>query len=276
MTADGAKLRVIRETIINNKKLEILNMNECQLGEDGAYYFAQGLQTNSTLHALNIATNNFGDEGVKNIALSMAAHGFKLKHLDLSNNFISDEVGTLFAEGLQTNKTLLSLSLAENTLTETSGLALLEAIKLHPQLSRIDLSKNLIPIKIILEMKKYCDRNNEKTDPRQVPRLVQQHQQLKQNRIKKVDFHKVENELNHFRRLEETDWDQIERTKQEFWAVFYRSKTEVELLLRAADATDEQLEIMREKHAEVVASHRQLEEAHKEERRFERMKISAM
>lgn len=146
-------------------------MNECQLGEEGAYYFAQGLQTNSTLETLNIATNNFGDEGVKNIALLMAAHGFKLKHLDLANNFLSDEVGTLLAEGLLTNRSLLSLSLADNTLTEKSGLALLDTIKLHPQLSRIDLSKNLIPIKHVLEINRYCEKNNEKTDPRQVPRL---------------------------------------------------------------------------------------------------------
>lgn len=33
---DGSKLKAIRETLINNKKLETLNMNECQLGEEGA------------------------------------------------------------------------------------------------------------------------------------------------------------------------------------------------------------------------------------------------
>lgn len=63
----------------------------------------------------------------------------------------------------------------------------------------------------------------------------------------------MESELSHFRRLGETDWDQIERTKTDFWAVFYRSKAEVEMLLRMADATDEQLDIMKEKHAGVVA-----------------------
>jgi Ran GTPase-activating protein (RanGAP) involved in mRNA processing and transport len=84
----------------------------------------------------------------------MAAHGFKLKHLDLSNNFISDEVGLLFADGLTVNKTLLSISLADNTLTDQSGLAMLESVKRHPMLSKMDLSKNLIPIKHIIEINK--------------------------------------------------------------------------------------------------------------------------
>jgi len=37
---DGGKLRVIREMLYNNKGLKILNMNQCQLGEDGAFYLA--------------------------------------------------------------------------------------------------------------------------------------------------------------------------------------------------------------------------------------------
>lgn len=163
---DGSKLRVIRETIITNKKLEVLHMNDCQLGEDGAYYFAQGLQVNTTLQTLNIASNNFGDEGVKNIAQLMAAHGYHLQHFDLSNNFISDEVGCLLAEGLLSNSSLVTLSLSDNTLTDKAGQALLDSVKLHPTLSKVDLSKNLIPIKYILEIKKHCDTNTERTDPK--------------------------------------------------------------------------------------------------------------
>ena len=169
----------------------------------------------------------------------MMAHGYRLKNLDLSNNFISDEVGCMLAEGLLTNKTLESLSLSNNTLTENAGMALEDSVKVHPTLCKLDLSKNLIPIKCIMDIKRYCDLNNERTDPKQVPRLIEQHQLLRENRVKKSDFHKVENELNHFRRLEETDWDQINRTKTEFWSTFYKSKTEVEVLLRLAEQSND-------------------------------------
>ena len=37
---DGSKLRILREFIFNNKVLEILQMNECQLGEDGAEFLS--------------------------------------------------------------------------------------------------------------------------------------------------------------------------------------------------------------------------------------------
>lgn len=109
-----------------------------------------------------------------------------------------------------------------------------------------------------------------------MPHLQEQHLKLRENRVKKSDFHKVENELNHFRRLEETDWDQINRTKTEFWATFYRSKTEVEVLLRIAEQSNIQVDEIKEKHAQILVEHRQLEESLKEDRRFERVKITAV
>ena len=200
---DGAKLRVIREMLVQNKRLETLNMNECQLGEDGAEYFAGGLPANNTLHYLNLASNNFGDAGVEQLATGMIVHkGFQLKHLDLSNNFVSDEAGKQLAVGLAHNHTLLSLSLAENTLTEESGLAILETMKVHPVLSRMDLSKNLIPIRYVLEIHRHCERNNEKTDPKQVPRLVREHESWMNRRISSTDFQHVAKQLNHYKRLE--------------------------------------------------------------------------
>ena len=96
----------------------------------------------------------------------MQAHGYHLKNLDLSNNFISDEVGCQLAEGLIQNKSLVGISLSDNTLTDVAGQAILDAVKVHPMLCKVDLTKNLIPIKYILEIKKYCEKNNERTDPK--------------------------------------------------------------------------------------------------------------
>ena len=37
---DGSKLRILRELLYNNKGLRILNLNDCHLGEDGAFFLA--------------------------------------------------------------------------------------------------------------------------------------------------------------------------------------------------------------------------------------------
>ena len=87
-------------------------MNQCQLGSEGALHIAQGLAKNTTLKTLNLAENNFGDEGVENFAhFAILFEGFHLKHLDLSDNFISDVVGLRLAEALEFYKPLESLIL---------------------------------------------------------------------------------------------------------------------------------------------------------------------
>ena len=109
-----------------------------------------------------------------------------------------------------------------------------------------------------------------------MPQLKEQHLKLRENRVKKSDFNNVENQLNHYRRLEETDWDQIERTKTEFWATFYRSKTELEMLWKLTHHSNQLLDSTKDKLVEVVAEHRQLEDTLKEDRRFERVKIQSI
>ena len=63
---DGKRLRVLREMLINNGSLQHLSMNGCRLGEDGAYYLANGLLKNKGLKTLLLAGNAFGDEGLQN------------------------------------------------------------------------------------------------------------------------------------------------------------------------------------------------------------------
>jgi len=37
---EGKKLRVLREMLLNNNGLQTLSMNQCCLGEEGAYFIA--------------------------------------------------------------------------------------------------------------------------------------------------------------------------------------------------------------------------------------------
>lgn len=116
-------------------------MNHCGLGEGGADFIAQGLKkgTNRTLKTLNLIENNFGDEGVKNFIFLSYADGKQnhrigtedqkvsmlsetyLANLNISSNYITDEMGIKIAEQLSKNRYMESLNLSVNTLTEESG-----------------------------------------------------------------------------------------------------------------------------------------------------------
>jgi len=109
---DANKLRIIREMLWNNKGLQVLNLNQCQLGPDGAMYLAYGLAYNKFLKTLNASENNFGDEGVIFFSKEMIDNqGLRLNHLDLSENYISDVEAVKIAQGLAENNTLETLSL---------------------------------------------------------------------------------------------------------------------------------------------------------------------
>lgn len=94
-----------------------------------------------------------------------------MQSFDLSKNFISDKVGVMLAQGLKNNRSLKSFYLAENTLTEVTAVAFLLCLKNQNYLSKLDLSKNLIPIKFIIDINKLCERNGENLDPVQIPLL---------------------------------------------------------------------------------------------------------
>jgi len=75
------------------------------------------LKTNSTLVELNINENNLGDEGAKALAEGLKANK-TLKSLDLSLNYIGDEGAKAIAAMLDVNKTLTSLTISGNEIQD--------------------------------------------------------------------------------------------------------------------------------------------------------------
>ena len=71
----------------------------------------------------------------------------------------------------------------------------MEAIKFHNKVIKLDLSKNLVPIKFIVEINKKCYDNNEHGDDKLVPRLKKEFKQIKQIREKKADLNKYQTDL---------------------------------------------------------------------------------
>jgi Ran GTPase-activating protein (RanGAP) involved in mRNA processing and transport len=85
---DGSKLKILKDMIglsrsKGNKGLQVLHMNQCQLGEEAAFHIAAGLSSNMNLKQLYLAENNFGDEGALEFAeaLLIEEEIFKVKVL---------------------------------------------------------------------------------------------------------------------------------------------------------------------------------------------------
>lgn len=108
---DGKRLRVIRENLMTNNSLVTLSMNQCLLGEDGAFYIAHGVVKNKKLKHLYLAGNDFGDEGFSNFSDVISNYNFGVETLDLSNNSFTDRGAIIFAKGLTLNTSLLTLLL---------------------------------------------------------------------------------------------------------------------------------------------------------------------
>ena len=62
----------------------------CNLGESGGLLVASALGYNENLSHLNLSNNNIGDYAAEQITAASNRSGFKLKHLDLSKNFLTD------------------------------------------------------------------------------------------------------------------------------------------------------------------------------------------
>ena len=115
-------MKQLYEMLSNNKTLELLSMNSCQLGEDGAEWISLGLSYNYTLKSFYIGDNNLGDEGIERLASAMSTcKGFRLEQWDLSKNFVSDKAGSMIIENLAENRSLKFLNFSDNTLGEITA-----------------------------------------------------------------------------------------------------------------------------------------------------------
>lgn len=94
----GARTRTLKDLFSNNKTLQQLSMNSCNLCEEGCFYLAMGLGIHPSLKKLSLAYNSIRDEGFNALAISLTRMNFKLTHLDVAGNFITDSSGKFFAE----------------------------------------------------------------------------------------------------------------------------------------------------------------------------------
>jgi|LauGreDrversion4_2_1035121.scaffolds.fasta_scaffold86408_2 Ran GTPase-activating protein (RanGAP) involved in mRNA processing and transport len=99
-------MRVLRECLASNSGLILLSMNLCRLCEEGAQFLAGGLAKNRKLLTLMLSGNAMKDPGFYALADAISKGSLPLKHLDISNNIITDDSAIPFAKALHSNVNL--------------------------------------------------------------------------------------------------------------------------------------------------------------------------
>ena len=134
------------------KSLQVLNIHNNEIGDDGATILAEGLKFNFSLQELNLSSNNITTTGVT----ALIHYACPLKRLDLSYNDIGDEGAKEVAYKLK-HKYLKELNLIQCDIGADGAEALADAIpsdvmvELHLSDSDFGLSINELPTPVSFE-----------------------------------------------------------------------------------------------------------------------------
>lgn len=107
--------------------LELLDLCNVRVGDDGMKSIARALSHNSTLRRLDLAFNSIGPEGVVALAAALE-NNHTLRELDLRDNEMGDEGALALATNLRSNFALRKLQLARNGIGTKGALALRAAV----------------------------------------------------------------------------------------------------------------------------------------------------
>lgn len=102
-------------SVFASNRIQILNLQNNLIDEEGARLIAFELMNNTSLKVLNLQHNKIGDKGASHIA-KMLASNITLQELDLGSNRISVEGASSLVTGLKSNKSLLKLNLRSNVM----------------------------------------------------------------------------------------------------------------------------------------------------------------
>ncbi len=135
----GVGALVIAQSIQNNKSLLDSNLSNNKIGFEGAKAFAKALEINETIRTLEIGGNNIEKEGIIVIsnALDRNSKTF-LEFLDISNNWIDDQGGLVFANILFTNTSLKDIDLENNAMSEKVADEIQETFKINKFIQSVE------------------------------------------------------------------------------------------------------------------------------------------
>ncbi|XP_062892881.1 NACHT, LRR and PYD domains-containing protein 3-like [Mobula hypostoma] len=124
-------------------KIEKLRLYNNGLQPFCASDFAGALSTNRSLTELDLAYNNLGDSGVKQVSVVLRNPNCKIQRLRLDGVNLTDSCTEYLTSALSANYTLRELKLNSNCLTDRSVPALHRLILNHQNLKSLGLQWNL-------------------------------------------------------------------------------------------------------------------------------------
>jgi len=104
-------------------RLELLDLNNVRMGDEGVCRIAAALAGNRLLKRLDVAFNSIGLKGAAALAGALE-HNQMLQELDLRDNELGDEGAEAMAVKLKKNQTLTKLKLARNGISARGAVAL--------------------------------------------------------------------------------------------------------------------------------------------------------
>ena len=123
--------------------LELLNIMDNQVGDDGALILAEGLVKTNTLRELNISNNEIGSTGAVAIVESLSSNT-SLKVLDISGNTINEAGASTIADALTKNKILKELSLFDNNTSIESAMIIMKRLHNNDCITTLRLTLKLM------------------------------------------------------------------------------------------------------------------------------------
>ena len=128
---------LLRDLLTHNQTLEVLDVLNCGLLNDGVIEVAKGLSSNRSLRHIYLCANGVKASGAKAVADAITTS--ELTTLYISCNRLGDEGVRYLAEGLKHNTSIERLGLASNRISSKGARALVDALHEHPNLLHLDL-----------------------------------------------------------------------------------------------------------------------------------------
>lgn len=151
---DGWNFTLLMRILEKNTSLLTLSLSRKNLGDYEAEQLSNMLIENKKLRRLELEGNFFGPEAAKSFSRAIKEN-VTLRYLDLENNTLTnkgkDISGILeLLEALKSNTMLISLNLTNNYLVEELGTYIIECLNMNKTIIHLEIFQN----------KDFCERSN--------------------------------------------------------------------------------------------------------------------
>jgi len=179
LTLGNVRLRLLAKNVEKNTSLLGLHLGRMKINDEDAPLLEQMLMNNKKLQKLELEGNRLGPSGVKSIMKALETNT-TLRFLDLEGNNMTglsktdlvtgsiskqDNTGVnAIAEMLKVNKTLLVLNIASTGISPEGGKIIKKALEQNTTLINLEITENGFTVKQIRKIQMYLKRNKKAYD----------------------------------------------------------------------------------------------------------------